>query len=136
MYTTYDVFDDMIRLRDAVDSFFNDIPVARRGVDFPYVNLYDTGESVGVKALVPGVAPADLHIELVDSSLVIEGDRKSDLADRPYIRRERSFGKFKKSIRLPYEVDRDKVQAELKNGVLSVILHKSEAAKPKKIEIH
>ncbi len=89
-----------------------------------------------VRALIPGVKAEDLEIHLVNDSLVIEGDKKNDYADQPYLRRERQFGTFKKSLRLPYRVDADKITAELNNGVLLIRLNKSEEARPKKIEIH
>jgi HSP20 family protein len=134
MYTTYDIFDDILNLRNVFDRFFQEMPV-RRSVEFPYINLYEKDDTVEIKAVFPGVKVEDLDIQLTDSSLVIEGERKSDYVDKPYIRREREFSKFKKSIKLPYDVDRDKISASLKDGILTIKLVKSESAKPKKIEI-
>jgi HSP20 family protein len=135
MYSTYDIFDDVLGLRNMVEKFFNDNPMPRRRVDFPYVNLYEHTDEVEITALLPGVKADSLNIELVDTSLVIEGEKPSDIADRPYIRKEREFGKFKKSVRLPYRVDMNRIQAEMKDGVLSIRLAKAEEAKPKKIEV-
>lgn len=135
MFTTYDVFDDLLNLRGAVDKFFNELSAYGRRYDMPYVNLYEKGDSLTVKAIIPGLKPEDMDINLVDNSLVLEGEKKADYTERPYIRKERSFGKFKKSIRLPYRVEPSKVQASLKNGVLTVHLEKSEEAKPRRIEI-
>jgi HSP20 family protein len=134
MYTTYDVFDDILNLRNVFDRFFQEIPIQRR-VDFPYINLYEKDDAITVKVIVPGVKSEDFEIQLTDNSLVIEGERKSDYADKPYIRKERYFTRFKKSVKLPYDVDRDKISASLKDGILTITLVKSEAAKPKKIEI-
>ncbi len=135
MYTAYDIFDDVLGLRNMVDRFFSDNPVPRRRVDFPYVNLYEDKDEVEITALLPGVKSDSLNIELVDTSLVIEGEKPSDIKDRPYIRKEREFGKFRKSVRLPYRVDMNKIQAEMREGVLSIRLAKAEEAKPKKIEV-
>jgi HSP20 family protein len=134
MYTTYDIFDDVLNLRNVFDRFFQEVPIRRR-VDFPYINLYEKDDTVTVKVMVPGVKREDFDIQLNDTSLVIEGERKSDYADKPYIRKERYFTRFKKSVKLPYDVDRDKIGASLKDGILTITLVKSEAAKPKKIEI-
>ena len=134
MYTTYDIFDDVLNLRNVFDRFFQEMPV-RRSVEFPYINLYEKDDAIDIKAIIPGVKVEDLDINLADNSLIIEGERKSDYVDKPYIRREREFRKFKKSVRLPFDVDRDKINADLKNGILTIKLVKSEAAKPKKIEI-
>ena len=131
LYTHY-LVDDIFNL----DSFLNNFRSGsyyRR--NFPYINLYEKEDTVVIKTVIPGVKAEDIKLELVNTSLVIEGERKSDLEDKPYIRKEREFGKFKKSIKLPYQVDREKINADLKDGILTITLEKSEDAKPKKIEI-
>jgi HSP20 family protein len=132
MYT-YNFFDDVTDLRNVVDAFFGEVPARRR--EFPYVRLIESGDVLEVRALLPGLTAADVNIELVDTSLLIEGEKKSDYVNHHYIRRERSFGHFKKSIKLPYRVDAGNIRAELVNGILTVHLAKSEEAKPKRIEI-
>jgi len=134
---TYDVFDEVAGLRDIIDTFFNDIPArTTRTRELPSVSMLEGDDEIVVRALVPGVSNGDIAIHLVDTSLIIEGEKKNDYADQPYLRRERSFGKFKKSVKLPYRVDGANIKAELANGILSVRLAKSEEAKPRKIEIH
>lgn len=135
MYTTYDIFDDILGLRNEIGRFFREVPVRTRSLDLPYTNVYERGDEIEIHALTPGVQVGDLNLELIDNSLILEGEKKSDYSDKPYIRKERSFGRFKKSIRLPFRVDPDKVRATVKNGILVVTLVKSEDAKPKKIEI-
>ncbi len=135
MYTTYDVFDEMVHLRDLVDRFFTEAPALRRNVEYPYVNLKENNDEVIITALLPGVKADSLDIQLIDNSLVLEGEKKSDVQDKPYIRKERVFGKFQKAVRLPYRVDGDKIEAGLKDGILTVKLAKAEEARPKKIEI-
>lgn len=135
MYTTYDIFDDILGLRNDISRFFREVPVRTRSLDLPYANVYEHGDEIEIHALTPGVKVEDLNLELIDNSLIIEGEKKSDYSDRPYIRKERSFGRFKKSIRLPFRVNPDNVQASIKNGILVVKLSKSEDAKPKRIEI-
>ena len=135
MFYNYDIFEDALKLRNVVDHFFRETPSTVRKAEFPYINLYEKGDTLTVKALMPGVKAEDLNIELVDRSLIIEGERKSDYSDKPYLRKERSFGTFKKSIKLPFDVDRENVRATLNNGVFTVTLEKSESAKSRKIEI-
>ena len=135
MYTTYDIFDDILGLRNDISRFFREVPVRTRSMDLPYANVYERGDEIEIHALTPGVKVEDLNLELIDNSLVIEGEKKSDYSEKPYIRKERSFGRFKKSIRLPFRVNPDNVQASIKNGVLVVKLVKSEDAKPRRIEI-
>lgn len=133
MYT-YNTFDDVLELRNMIDDFFKGSTVRRK--NYPYTSLNEENDQITIKAVVPGVSPENINIELVDNTLVIEGEKKSDYNDNPYLRKERSFGKFKKSIKLPYRVENENIDAQLKDGILTVCLHKSEEAKPKKIEIH
>lgn len=136
MFTTYDIFNELLGLRNTVDSFFNELPIRSGSYsEFPYINIYNKNDSIIIKAIMPGVAQEEISIDLVGNGLIISGERKSDLKDNPYIRKEREFGKFKKSIKLPYSVDRDNIDAGLKDGILTIKLVKSEDAKPKRIEI-
>jgi len=135
MYNRYDIFDDLLGLKGDIEKFFTDNPQPGRRYDHPYVNVYESGDSIQVRALVPGVKPEDVDIQLVDNNLVIEGEKKSDYSERPYIRKERSFGRFKNSIRMPFRVDPGRINATIKNGILTVALVKSEDAKPRKITI-
>jgi HSP20 family protein len=86
---------------------------------------------------VPGVAEADLSIELRDGYLVVHGERK--LPEVPegakIAHRERAFGKFERLIKVPDGVDADAIAAHLDNGVLSLIVPKPERMKPKTIAI-
>jgi HSP20 family protein len=135
MYTTYDVFDEVRNVRDLMERFFTENPVTTRRADFPFINLYEHDDAVLITALMPGVSNDSLNLQLVDNSLIIEGEKKSDREEKPYIRRERRFGRFQKSVRLPYRVDPANIEAKLKDGILAVRLNKSEDAKPKRIQI-
>lgn len=132
---TYDVFDDLFQLRNVVDRYFDEVPSRVRYREFPFVSFYEANDEITVKAIMPGVKPDSLSLNLVDTSLIIEGEKKYDYTDNPYIRKERLFGKFKKSIKLPYRVKGDAIKAELKNGILTIELTRSEDTKPKRIEI-
>jgi len=136
MYSTLDIFDDLLGMRNWFDRYFDEIPAQRRTVDYPYINLYEKDHRMEIKLIAPGVKKEDLNIYLTDNTLHIEGEKKRDHADSRYIREERDFGKFKKSVKLPYMVDNNKIEAEMKDGILTIRLVMSEDAKPKKIEIH
>lgn len=136
MLTTYDIFNDVLQLRDLVEDFFTGVPSTRNRVhEYPYINIHEMGETILLKAIMPGVNKGDVNIELNGDSLLIEGERPSDISDKPYIRKERSFGRFKKSLKLPYPINKDTINANLKDGILTVTLEKSEEAKPKRIDI-
>ena len=132
---TYQLLNDASRLRNIFDSFFSDSDYDSRRREYPYIALTENENEVKVKALLPGIKENSIDLQLINDSLIIEGEKKEDSVENAYIRRERSFGKFKRSIKLPYRVDASNINAELKNGILSLTLTKSEDAKPKKIEL-
>ncbi len=135
MFTTYDLIDDMLTLRDVVERFFDETSTTRRRVELPYINIYEKDDNIIIRAIAPGVASSDVNVQLTDNTLTIEMHRKEDYADRPYLRKEREFGSYKKSIKLPYFVDPDKVEASMNNGILTIRLTKHESVKPRKITI-
>ena len=106
------------------------------GTVFPPLNVWEDEESFHVEAEVPGVSADAVEIEVVGSALTIRGERKVEATDDVTAhRRERAAGRFERAVELPAEVDSEKVDASLKNGVLLLVLPKIEAAKPKKIQI-
>jgi HSP20 family protein len=130
----YNLFDNMFQLKGLFDDFFRETayePVS----GIPPVRIYSSDDKVIVRALVPGIGPNDLDMQIIEDNLVISGEKKSDYTADTYIRKERRFGEFKRAIKLPYRVNTETIKADLINGVLSVTLHKSEDAKPKKIKI-
>lgn len=103
----------------------------------PRTNLYDAGEHLEMKVEVPGMAKEDLNIRIQGNYLEISGSRKSDTPEGYTVHRvERGTTTFSRSFTLPSEVDSEKVEANLGNGLLTLTLPKSEAAKPKQIEIN
>jgi len=135
MYT-YNIFNDMIKLRTLFDDFFDQKPGYESSREFPPVQIIEGNDIITIHALVPGIKADCIDIQLVDDNVVISGVKKDDYETHRYIRKERLFGEFKKSLKLPYRVKNDEMTADLTNGVLSITLVKSEDAKPKKIEIN
>jgi HSP20 family protein len=105
---------------------------------WPRINLREDGEHLYVEALLPGVAPERIDMNVLGNTLTLAGERlaaDSGGNGRTWHRRERGTGKFLRTIELPVEIDPARVKAEYKNGLLCVTLPKAEAAKPKKISI-
>jgi HSP20 family protein len=136
-------FRDFERMRRDVDrlwdSFF-ERGVRRTDDDaewLPSLDVAETKDEIVVKAEVPGMDPKDIDISLSDGLLTIKGEKKQEREEKEedYHLVERSYGTFTRSIRLPKEVRRDKINASYKNGVLKVTLPKSEEAKQKEIKI-
>jgi HSP20 family protein len=104
-------------------------------VAFP-VDVRSNEEGYILNAFLPGVTAEDLDIQVVNDTITIQGEIKVERKeDEHYLLSERPSGKFKRTIELPDELDSDKAEAELKNGVLTLSVPKSELAKPRKIKI-
>ena len=103
----------------------------------PALDVSETENALIVKAEVPGMDQKDIDINLSDGLLTITGEKKHEKEDKDenYHCVERHYGKFSRTMRVPFEVEADKVDATYKDGVLKVTLPKAERAKPKKIEI-
>lgn len=90
-----------------------------------------------MKAEIPGLDAKDLDLSLSGGSLVIKGEKKQEKEEKEenYHFIERSYGSFVRTIPLPKEVKHDKITASYKDGVLRVVLPKSEEAKTKELKI-
>ena len=86
---------------------------------------------------LPGVSATDVSIEMEDDRLVVSGEKKIDELAEGFtsLRDERRKGKFSKSFEFSKQINPDAIQAEFKNGLLNVVLPKSEKVLPRKIEI-
>lgn len=108
------------------------------GGNYPPVNVCNGDAEIIVMAEVPGVASEDLDLSITGETLVIKGVRKPTVErnDVTFQRRERESGQFGRTVILPDKVDAENVTARLADGVLTITLPKSEAAKPKQIAVH
>jgi HSP20 family protein len=104
---------------------------------FPLTNLSEDKDNYYVRAELPGVKGDQLDIQVTGNNLAISGERKiaAEEEGARYHRREREAGTFSRMIGLPGEVDTDKVDANLQNGILTVVVPKAEIAKPKQITV-
>ncbi len=104
----------------------------------PAVDVKESDEALTVYVELPGVEKKDIAISLEDNVLTVTGQRTQsrDEDKESYHRVERTYGKFRRSFRLPANVEGDKVAAEFKDGVLSVEIPKAAEAKPRQIEIN
>jgi len=103
----------------------------------PACDVKETENEIIVKADVPGVSEKDLEVKLEDGTLTIKGERKfeEEKKGEGYHRIERGYGTFVRCFSVPDTVDPDKVKATYKDGVLTVVLPKKEAAKPRTIKV-
>jgi HSP20 family protein len=103
----------------------------------PSVDISETGKELIVKAEVPGLDPKDVDVSLEGNILTLRGERRKEEEEtgENFHRIEQRHGSFFRSIRLPAEVDVNKVKAQYKNGILKINLPKIKEAAVKKIEI-
>ncbi len=128
---------DMMNMRDMVDRFFEE---PSRGVSeafHPTVSVRETDKQLIIEADLPGVRQEDLDVEIEDDKVTIKGERKyeKEVKREDYYHMESSFGSFSRMIALPSYVEADKAVAEVKEGVLTVIIPKKEQKKAKKLVI-
>lgn len=137
--------DDLWDLQEDINRLFWGRGRHRRGqkheeglaVWAPVVDICEDKESVKVTAELPGMKKADVKISIDDGTLTIRGERRfaDETKKDNYYRIERSYGAFSRSFNLPSTVEADKIKANMKDGVLEILLPKKEEAKPKEIEI-
>ena len=134
-------FEELERMRRQLDEMFSGLErrpyrVIGAGV-FPLINLSEDKDNYFVRAEMPGLKADDINISVTGSNLSISGERKipSEGEDVRYHRREREAGTFSRVVALPGEVDADKVEARHEQGILTVVIPKAEAAKPKQITV-
>jgi HSP20 family protein len=103
----------------------------------PAIDIYDSKENILVKAELPGLKKDEIEVSIENDQLVIKGEKKKDnqVKEDDYVKTERFYGSFYRTIQLPSSVHTDKVNAAYKDGVLSLTLPKKEEAKPKQIKI-
>lgn len=125
-------------MEDVFDKFARVSPRGRLGRPraFPAVNVWEDGDYLYAEAEVPGVTMSGLEIFASGNELTIKGSRKPpESKDHTFHRRERGVGEFTRIITLPVDVNAEKVDATLKDGVLIVTLPKADQARMRKIAV-
>lgn len=103
----------------------------------PAMDVVENDREIAIRIDLPGIKPEDVKVELEDNVLTVSGEVGDTIekeGDR-YHYRERNYGSFQRSLRLPSTVDTDKVDASFDNGVLNIVLPKLPQAQPKQISI-
>ena len=101
----------------------------------PRIDILETEHEVLLLADLPGVKPADVDVRFENGELTIHGRRTPSFADKKQALWEYEPANYHRSFRLTEDVSADKIEAQLKNGVLTVRLPKAEAAKPRRINV-
>lgn len=123
----------IVSLRKQVDSLFDDFNQGfwARNADFAVrTNLSETDREVCITAELPGLTEDDVDVSVVGNRITIQGEKKSETDERKdeegrqYHRIERMSGTFQRSVALPFDIPADAVKADVKNGVLTVVITK------------
>ena len=143
--SVWDPFGELESLQSEMNKLFN-TSLAKgplkgfgqlAGAWSPAVDVYDSKDSILVKADLPGLNKDEIDINVEDDTLTIRGEKKQEerRQEKGYVREERSYGSFYRALTLPSSVETQKVSAHYKNGVLEITLPKKEEAKPKQIKV-
>lgn len=139
MFRTYNLSDEMDRMRREMNRMFNSVSGAALSAPegYPAINMWLDGDNVILTAELPGVGNDELDLSIEGNTLTLSGERKAEELPEgaAYHRRERGCGKFTRVVKLPYQIDPEHVDAKLVEGILTIALERAEADKPRKIKV-
>jgi HSP20 family protein len=134
-----DPFDTLLGLQDALQAFrtsgwLQSSPSG--GGSYPPVNIFRKGDDLVLIAEVPGINKSDLELQVKGRTIRLAGTKTVKYLEKASLhRRERSTGRFDRSLTLPVEVDPDGVKAECHDGILALFLPRAEREKARSISI-
>jgi HSP20 family protein len=139
----WEPLSDLVSLRDTMDRLFEDGFVHMRGLPAIFgadplaLDVFETTDSVVVETAVAGVKPEEIEITITGDLLTIKGETRGEekVEKANYIRQERRYGAFQRSVQLPGWLVTDKAEATFEDGVLTLTIPKSEESKPKTIKV-
>ncbi|MFO7535783.1 MAG: Hsp20/alpha crystallin family protein [Kiritimatiellia bacterium] len=137
----WNMMDDLVDMHTALDSLFTgrsgNGQSVTEGAYTPLLNAYGTSDEIVLEVELPGVEPNDAEITVVEDVVTLKAKRDISMPqeNQTWHRQERPAGEFMRTIKLPFKVDIGKVTAAFKNGILKITLPRTEAEKPKRIEI-
>lgn len=101
------------------------------------IDMYQTKDNVIIKSTIAGVRPEDIDITVANDMLTIKGARKKEdtVAQDDYFYQECYWGNFARSVIIPVDIDSEQIEADLKDGILTVIIPKAAKAKTKKVKV-
>lgn len=132
-------FDPLASMRQFEDAFTRMLSEPRSGRPWaPAVDIYENENELVVKADLPDVDQKDIDVRIENQTLTIAGERKFDSTTnngKGYHRIERGYGSFVRSFAVPNTFDTENINAQYRNGVLTITLPKKEQAKPRQIKV-
>jgi HSP20 family protein len=136
---------DLVTIRDRMNRLFEESlgrftslgEPSAAGYWSPAVDIFEDTERVVFRVDLPGIRREDVELNIEDGNLVLRGERRMnpDVRREDYHRLERAFGPFLRSFRLPEGVDPQNIQAEMRDGVLTVSIPRREDSHPRRVQI-
>ena len=136
--TRWDPFAEIGELRSRFDRVFDELGGHAQGAWRPAIDVMRRDDTLVVRADLPGLTPDEVKIEVEDGVLTVSGEHQEDRSDSDggrYVRRERRFGAFSRSIALPAGVDAQAIKAQTHDGVVEVTVPLPSGATTQKVEI-
>ncbi len=136
-------YRDFVNLQEEMNRLFetftrgSELQSVTEGSWAPVVDIHESKEFIVIDAEVPGVSQKDIKVSVSDNILTIQGEKRQEktVEEENFHRLERFYGSFSRSFNLPAGVKADQIKATFKDGVLKIILPKSEEAKTKVIDV-
>jgi HSP20 family protein len=135
--TRWDPFGELGDLRTRFDRLFGDPTEGAERAWTPAIDVERDNGNLVMRADVPGITPDEVKIEIEDDVLTVSGGHQEtrERKDKQYVRRERRYGSFMRSIALPAGVDPKRIKAHTKDGVVEVTIPLPKEAKQEKVTI-
>jgi HSP20 family protein len=134
-------FTEIETIREQLDKAFDGLAAARDNSEtawMPALELVDAGDNFVLKAQLPGIDPKDVDVQVTREAISISGERRYENTNPKsgYVRSEFRYGKFRRVLSLPAHIQNDSVQAECKDGILTLTLPKVTEARNKVVKIN
>ena len=135
--TRWDPIAEFGELRSRFDRIFGELAEGREHGWMPAMDVVRDNGNLILRADIPGIKPEEVKIEIEDDILTVSGshEESKEEKDKDYVRRERRYGSFSRSIALPAGVDPKTIKAETHNGVVEVTIPLAKEDKPEKVTI-
>jgi HSP20 family protein len=141
--TKWDPFGDILFLQEQMSRIFDEALMKYKGGGLsgggvaPPVDIYETDTDIVLKAEVPGIEIEDVSIEVEENTLVLKGERKlkKGLEEENFHRMERFYGSFQRVFSLPNIVEKDKIKASLRDGLLEIHIPKTRESRSGEVRI-
>lgn len=146
MVVRWDPFRDLMSIQTELNRLFGRTFAGREAANsgalgagswMPPLDAYETEDRLVVKVELPEVDPADVDVSVEDSTLSVVGQRKfyEEVAEESFVRIERRFGRFTRTLALPSLADPERIEATFDKGVLTLDIPKREQVEPRRITI-